>query len=677
MRPALLCTVPPFATNTPPTGPAALLGYLAAHGCDDFGFADLQLALPGMPLSYSLVGAFGESFVRDIPDSAAGAAPSAHGARGALARARSGRRVRRVLSRALDPPGAVARGARHAGARSRELGGDAAGRVVGLTTWSSNYLTSLLAAAHLKRARRETFVVAGGPQVTESHASAELALRSGLVDVVVVGEGEATLLEVYRAFREKRSARGIPGTAWLEDDGRTVSRLPRPLLKMAELGPPAFEKTFVPAYRRRGLRILSHALSRGCVGECAFCSEWSFWERFRPALAERAVEQVEVLVRHHGAQHLQMTDSLLNGHWGRLNDFAEGLLRRGLDVSWSGFLRADMDLPTARLLARSGFKGAFVGVESLADGTLAQMNKGLSAQKSAAALEALLQAGIEVQVGVIPGFPGDSREGLMGTVKKLLELQGRFPGLVTLNVEPFVVSPGQPIYGELEKRGLKATGWDEATLEIAPELRDVAERVLCQVEGANQGIDRLGQLRTLTSVAVNAPVSTGGAVVGASGPISFKPLGAGVSLLAVDEAARAKYLLVTDAERAAVEGELANARARGETWTREEIHRVEAHHVPPAAEPEWALGFAPEPGPDAKWLLSPLVVARTLGDTLWLLDAVGLGFVRLSAALVPVVERLRSPATRAELAAAAPHGARAALDDALEGLREGGMLANA
>lgn len=675
MPTALLCTVPPFATNTPPTGPAALLGYLAAHGCHDFGFADLQLGFPGMPLPYSLVGAFGESFVRDVADLplvlrllrrvSDGGAPEIARDDGfdAYCLARSIHPVR--LHAALGTLGRFL----ESWAASAPAG------FVGFTTWSSNFLTTLLAAAHLKRARRETLVVAGGPQVAESRASAELGLRSGLFDVVALGEGEATLLEVYAAFRDGRSTRGIPGTAWLEADGRTVSRSPRPLLKMAELGPPAFEKTFVPAYRRRGLRVLSHALSRGCVGQCAFCSEWTFWERFRPALADRALEQAEVLVRRYGAQHLQMTDSLLNGHWGRLAGFAEGLLQRGLPLTWSGFLRADMDLPTARLLARSGFKGAFVGVESLADATLSQMNKGLSASKSFAALEALLQAGIEVQVGVIPGFPGDTRDGPMGTVKRLLELQERFPGLVTLNVEPFVVSPGQPIYRELERFGLKGSGWDEATLSIAPQLRDVAEKVLCRVEGANQGAERLGQLRVLTSVAVNAPAPTGGPLV-AAGPVAFKPVGPDVSLLAVDEAARARYLLVTDAERAAIEAEQADARARGEAWTRREIARVERLHLPPAPGQEWALGFEPQPSPLTKWVLSPLVVARALGDTLWLVDAVGLGFVRLPAGLAPAVERLRAPATRAELQAAAKGAPAETLDDALEALRAGGMLAN-
>jgi hypothetical protein len=156
-------------------------------------------------------------------------------------------------------------------------------------------------------------------------------------------------------------------------------------------------------------------------------------------------------------------------------------------------------------------------VESLADETLARMNKGLDAHRSYAALEALLRAGVEVQVGVIPGFPGDTRAGLMGTVGRLLELQERFPGLVTLNVEPFVVSPGQPVFGELRERGLRATGWDEATLGLVPELRDLAERVPCAVEGANQGFERLGQLRTLTAVAVNAPSpSAGGPLLAAA-----------------------------------------------------------------------------------------------------------------------------------------------------------------
>jgi len=54
---------------TPPAGAAALLGYLKAHGIADFGFLDLRLGTPACyEATYAPTGVFGESFLMDVPD---------------------------------------------------------------------------------------------------------------------------------------------------------------------------------------------------------------------------------------------------------------------------------------------------------------------------------------------------------------------------------------------------------------------------------------------------------------------------------------------------------------------------------------------------------------------------------------------------------------------------------
>ena len=59
-KPNLLCIVPPYPITCPPAGAAALLGYLKANGCDDFGFLDLRLFVPWRYApTYSPMGVFG------------------------------------------------------------------------------------------------------------------------------------------------------------------------------------------------------------------------------------------------------------------------------------------------------------------------------------------------------------------------------------------------------------------------------------------------------------------------------------------------------------------------------------------------------------------------------------------------------------------------------------------
>ena len=100
---------------------------------------------------------------------------------------------------------------------------------VGFSVWTSNYLTTLIAAAHLKRRARPPFIVAGGPQVTESGSSALLCLRSGLFDAVIPGEGGEALLRLYESVDPSdRTIRGAPkGVIYLDaSTGEGVLRRP-------------------------------------------------------------------------------------------------------------------------------------------------------------------------------------------------------------------------------------------------------------------------------------------------------------------------------------------------------------------------------------------------------------------------------------------------------------------
>ncbi len=511
MRDAL-CIVPPYRHRScPPAAAAALLGYLKAHGHRDVRFLDLRLHAPEVLMpTFDPVGVFGESFVIDVPDLPL---------------------VLRVLRASDERRDGPLIGERDAGfdAYCLERGMDPARlhrwlvgmdaftadafapfpslRFLGMSTWSSNLLTSLMAAAHLKRRPSPPFIVVGGPQVTESRASALLGLRAGLFDAVVLGEGELALREVYEAFGRGVTA-GVPGTLARGADGAVVAGGDRALLRLRELPLPDFSEMAVAAYRSSGgLLRLPFQLSRGCTDECSFCSEWVFWRHFRPDTVDHAVEQIAELASRWGVHDFHFTDSLINGHPGRLRGFAEAVLRRNLRVSWGGFMRAQMDPETAALIRRAGCTYAYVGIESLSDETLELMNKRRTEADNLRAVRAFLDAGIAVSAGVIPGFPGDTRARLLRTARILSGLAEAHPGVVSFNVEPFVVSPGQPIFAELERFGLTAHPWPDEVLDLAPRYRDVTGTIARHVEGANQGVERLGQLRVLHTLFVGRRTS--------------------------------------------------------------------------------------------------------------------------------------------------------------------------
>jgi len=368
--------------------------------------------------------------------------------------------------------------------------------IAGFTTWVTNYLSTLMAAAELKRLSAPPFVVLGGPQCSDSEVAAELALASGMADAVVIGEGEQSFLELQaRIDAASRSLSGPPPAGvkiWrnggLEFGGR------RPLLRLEDLALPYYDEMNLDAYSRRHRQIIFQ-LSRGCTDRCEFCSEWVFWERFRSATPESAMDQLRELQRRTRFDHIMFSDSLLNADHKRLVAFAEARLASDYRFSWSGFARAQMDKVTAELLFRAGFNHVFIGVESMSDSTLEKMNKRRTVRDNMDAIENCLNAGIEVVAGVVAGFPGDSRDEFLHTMKVLKEYMQRYPGKISVSLEPFVVTPSAPVFRRCKERRLWLIPWTEEILDAAAIFAPLARRCMARVEGPDQTAERSGRYR--------------------------------------------------------------------------------------------------------------------------------------------------------------------------------------
>jgi len=494
-KPNVLAIVPPYTVIGPPAGAAALLGFLRSKGCKDFDFLDLRLAVPSVfAPTYRSVGAFGETYVMDVPDLPLVLKLLKAAKNGTALFGGADDDFERYCAERLIGVDALGR---YLGGMERYLRGALAQipdvRFIGFSVWASNYLTTLMAAAMLKQRPHPPTIVAGGPQVTESVASARLGLEAGLFDAVVQGEGEETFASLYEGYRRGGAIVPVPG-ALTAGNASAPMEAPPDLLKIRELPAPDYDAMDLPAYSLSpyGTTVL-YQLSRGCTDRCTFCSEWVFWRRIRILEPLQAVEQLAHMQRRYGFSEVLFTDSLLNGSVKRLRAFAEGVLERNLKFEWGGFMRAQMDTDTLALLKRAGLRWVNVGIESMSDTTLTLMNKRRTEADNLDALRLFLENGIIVQSGLIPGFPGDTRARFLYTIKKLRALKQEFASLLSFTNEPFTVSPAQAIYKVLGAFGLEPVPWSDQYLDIAPEYRTITEPMLCSVQGSNQGIDRLGE----------------------------------------------------------------------------------------------------------------------------------------------------------------------------------------
>jgi hypothetical protein len=72
----------------------------------------------------------------------------------------------------------------------------------------------------------------------------------------------------------------------------------------------------------------------------------------------------------------------------------------------------------------------------------------------------------------------------------------------------FRVSPGLPLFRNLESAGLVPQRWAEDYLNIAPRYLDITSKIYCSVEGSNQGMERIGRERIAFMIRTDAPMRT-------------------------------------------------------------------------------------------------------------------------------------------------------------------------
>lgn len=297
--------------------------------------------------------------------------------------------------------------------------------IVGFTTYLTSFASSLLLARELRRRKPTVLLVFGGPNVARDREG-DIALRTGIPDLVVDGEGEETLRSIAAAIAADQDVTKLQGVGHLHE-GEPVWNEGRPLIRKLDTLPfPDFSDFDWADYPNPYL--IPIMASRGCVLKCAFCYETVYWKRYRMQSPQRVVAEIEHQVAQHPMRdaaaaadqrfYFMFADSLVNGHLRGLQRTSRLLIERGLPVSWGGQATMDkrMDAEVCRDLRASGCTGLAFGLESGSQRVLDSMGKHFSIQDAARVIRDVHGAGISATVNVMVGFPTERFRDFLATM---------------------------------------------------------------------------------------------------------------------------------------------------------------------------------------------------------------------------------------------------------------------
>ncbi len=314
---------------------------------------------------------------------------------------------------------------------------------VGFSVLTGNGITQALSmAGRIKAIRQDMPIIWGGHHPT---LKAEQTLKHPLVDFIVRGEGEITLVELLRALEagaNNDTFAGIAGLSFKQGceschnpnrQASDINAIPLPDLSL-------YEKTF------RSSREIPYISSRGCPFDCRFCCNAAFNRqhglRFRQSSISRVLDDLESISRQYDPKMIFMWDDLFLATPSRVASFVEGYRRKNFQFGWQAFGRCDifsrLSESTVRDLQSVNLKRVFFGVESGSPDILERIRKRQKVDDVLAAAKKLQSFEIGADFTFMNGFPGETRQDVRANLRLRQDLKRILP---ECSIRFFVYTP--------------------------------------------------------------------------------------------------------------------------------------------------------------------------------------------------------------------------------------------
>jgi radical SAM superfamily enzyme YgiQ (UPF0313 family) len=314
--------------------------------------------------------------------------------------------------------------------------------------------------AHRVRARfPRALLVLGGEHGT---AVPEHVLAVSPFDVVVLGEGEETVVALLRARDAGRPWREVPGIAFREG-GKVVSTgLSARRRDVDGITAPDWDafplEEYISRHQINGInlgRSMPILGTRGCPFQCTFCSNPGMWtQRWIARDPKLLVDEIERYRRAYGVTNFDFQDltAIVKREW--IVAFCRELIDRGLNVTWqmpSGTRAEVFDDEVADLLYRSGCRALAFAPESGSPEILKVVKKQVHLDRMLVSMRAAVRRGLKLSCFIVIGFPDDTRDTLRQTLRLIRRMA--VLGVHDVAVSKFVPYPGSELFRRLQREG--------------------------------------------------------------------------------------------------------------------------------------------------------------------------------------------------------------------------------
>ncbi len=325
-----------------------------------------------------------------------------------------------------------------------------------------------------------TKIVVGGPLIANHARSYQGdALSTALDDIgadiyIVEGQGEDTLLRVVESLRRGAGLDAVPNLAYAEG-GRLVRTPTRP--ENNSLDENYIDWRGFPD-EKLGVTLQTRT-ARSCAFKCSFCNYPTRAGALSLASIDTLEREFDSMLELGDVSNVVFIDDTFNVPLPRFKDICRLLIRKNYGLNWYSYFRcSNSDEEAFDLLAESGCKGVFLGIESGSPAILENMNKAATIKRYASGIEALKRRGILTFGSFIVGFPGETEATVNETIEFIRETRPDY-----YRAQMWYCEPGTPIHQQKEKYEINGDGfvWTHATMDSIAAMGHI-ERMFLEVE---------------------------------------------------------------------------------------------------------------------------------------------------------------------------------------------------
>lgn len=341
--------------------------------------------------------------------------------------------------------------------------------IFGFSVLTAAFKQALLVSKELKRRYPDSVILFGGIHPT---AMSEEVLSHGHIDIVLRGEGEKALLELYKCIKEKREFTHIDNISYRKDDRIVHNQRTLILDNLDEY--PSFPYHLFDARKYDLGFVIS---SRGCPYRCIFCSNRvTTGRKYRFRSAEAIVEELDMLYHKYNRKYMLFLDDNLLVSRERIYSLIEEIKKKGFDKKMSFNFQARGDNVDDKLLHDlygAGFRSVFFGLETASEEIMKTVKKGETVAQCAEAVRMAKRAGFHTSATFIYGLPGETHRDRMDCVRLSREL--KLDMVRYNNATPY---PGTELYEIAQREGrLNIHGVYENFLSVSTFIENPFRRI--------------------------------------------------------------------------------------------------------------------------------------------------------------------------------------------------------